>query len=289
MDLNSIVTLIVLWLIVVVAILLVFVYPRYRRKMVDSSPFPAPWLQILRRGLPIYKTMWPDQQRELRQLIKRFIDNKEFVGCAGQTIDDEVRVTIAAHACLLLLNRPSHEYQDLRSVLVYPSTFKVKHDKHDDFGLVTAGEHFLIGESWSNGKVILAWDSVQQSVQNFADGHNVVLHEFAHQLDHESGTTNGAPLLYNKGAYGDWARVFSDEFAHLQHASAVQQKTLIDAYGASDPAEFFAVVTETFYERPHELAARHYKLFEELKSYYRVDPREWQRAPKLKEQLHATR
>lgn len=280
MDLKSIIILIVLWLLVVAVAVALFVYPRYRRKKTDATPFPAPWLQILRRSLPIYKTMWPDQQRELRQLIKRFVDHKQFVGCAGQVIDDEVRITIAAHACLLLLNRPSHEYQDLRAVLVYPSGFRVQHDKHDEFGLVTKGEHFLIGESWSNGKVILAWDSVQQSVQNFADGQNVVLHEFAHQLDHESGITNGAPLLYNKGAYGDWARIFSAEFLHLQHASAAHQQTLIDAYGASNPAEFFAVVTETFYERPHDMAAQHAQLFDELKSYYRVDPREWQAANK---------
>lgn len=280
MDLKSIITLALLWLLVVAVAVALFVYPRYRRKKIDASPFPAPWLQILRRSLPIYKTMWPDQQRELGQLIKRFVDNKQFIGCAGQSIDDEVRITIAAHACLLLLNRPSHEYQDLRTVLVYPSGFKVKHDKHDEFGLVTKGEHFLIGESWSNGKVILAWDSVQQSVRNFADGQNVVLHEFAHQLDHESGVTNGAPLLYNKGAYGDWARIFSSEFMQLQQATIAQDQTLIDTYGASNPAEFFAVVTETFYERPHDLAARHAELFDELKSYYRVDPREWQSANK---------
>lgn len=280
MDLKSIITLIILWLLGGTIAFALFVYPRYRRKRIDASPFPTPWLQILRRSLPIYKTMWPNQQRELRQLIKRFVDTKQFIGCAGQVIDDEVRITIAAHACLLLLNRPSHEYQDLRAVLVYPSGFKVKHDKQDEFGLVTHGEHFLIGESWSNGKVILAWDSVQQSVQNFADGHNVVLHEFAHQLDHESGVTNGAPLLYNKGAYGDWARIFSAEFMQLQQASATHHQTLIDAYGASNPAEFFAVVTETFYERPHELAVRHAELFDELKSYYQVDPREWQSAQK---------
>lgn len=289
MDLKSILILLFLWLIVVAAVLLLFVYPRYRRKKVDTSPFPTSWLQILRRSLPIYKTMWPNQQQELRQLIKRFVGSKEFIGCAGQLIDDEVRVTIAAHACLLILNRPSHEYQDLRAVLVYPSTFKVKHDKRDEFGLVTPGEHFLIGESWSNGKVILAWDSVQKSVQNFADGHNVVLHEFAHQLDHESGVTNGAPLMYNKGAYGDWSRIFSKEFTQLQHASAAHHQTLIDAYGASNPAEFFAVVTETFYERPYDLATRHPALFEELKSYYCVDPREWQRAPKSMDPHHATR
>ncbi|MCB1666263.1 MAG: zinc-dependent peptidase [Pseudomonadales bacterium] len=279
MDLKSILSLIVLWGFGIVVALMLFVYPRYRRKKVDASPFPAPWLQILRDSLPVYKRMWPDQQRELRQLIKRFLNSKEFVGCAGQTINDEIRVTIAAHACLLLVGRPSHEYQDLHTILVYPTGFVVNHEKHDEFGLVTEGEHFLIGESWGNGKVILAWDSVQQSVRNFADGQNVVLHEFAHQLDHESGVTNGAPLLYSKGAYADWSRVFSEEFLRLQHDSAHHHHTLIDEYGATNPAEFFAVVTETFYERPYELASRHPSLFEELMSYYRVDPREWQRVP----------
>lgn len=279
MDLKSILILMVLWGFGIVVALMLFVYPRYRRRKIDESPFPAPWLQILRRCLPVYKRMWPDQQRELRQLIKRFVDSKEFVGCAGQVINDEIRITIAAHACLLLVGRPTHEYKDLRTVLVYPSGFVVDHEQHDEFGLVTEGEHFLIGESWGNGKVILAWDSVQQSVRNFADGQNVVLHEFAHQLDHESGVTNGAPLLYSKGAYADWSRVFSEEFLRLQHDSAHDHHTLIDEYGATNPAEFFAVVTETFYERPHELARRHHLLFEELMSYYRVDPREWQRVP----------
>lgn len=276
MDLKSILTLIVLWGFGIAVALMLFVYPRYRRKKLDAAPFPAPWLPILRRSLPIYKRMWPDQQRELRQLIKRFVDSKEFIGCQGQQIDDEIRVTIAAHACLLLVGRPSHEYPDLRSVLVYPTGFVVNHEHPDEFGLVNEGEHFLIGESWGNGKVILAWDSVQRSVHNFADGQNVVLHEFAHQLDHESGVTNGAPLLYNKGAYADWSRVFSEEFLRLQHDSAHHQHNLIDEYGATNPAEFFAVVTETFYERPYELAQRHASLFEELKSYYHVDPREWQ-------------
>lgn len=271
-------TLVALWLIVVLVALFLFVYPRWQRRRLDATPFPPAWLPILRTRLPIYKAMWPDQQKQLRQLITRFLHQKHFVGCAGQIITDEVRITIAAHACLLLLNRSSHEYQDLRTILVYPSGFIVNHQTRDEFGLVSEKENFLIGESWSNGKVILAWDSVERSVANFSDGENVILHEFAHQLDHESGMTNGAPLLYSKGAYGSWAQVFSAEFAQLQKASAQEQHTLIDEYGASDPAEFFAVVTETFYERPHQMSHRHPALFEQLKSYYRVDPREWQPA-----------
>ena len=277
MDLRNSLILTGLWLIVVAVALRLFVYPHWRRRRLDASPFPAPWLAILRQNLPVYRAMWPDQQKQLRQLIKRFVDSKTFVGCAGQTIDDEVRITIAAHACLLLLNRPTHEYQDLRAILVYPSGFVVDHNTLDEAGVVSEDEHYLIGESWENGKVILAWDSVQHSVQNFADGENVVLHEFAHQLDHESGITNGAPLLYQRGSYTRWAEVFSDEFERLRQDSDEERQTLIDDYGATDPAEFFAVVTETFYEQPHALAQQHAALFEQLKSYYRVDPREWQR------------
>jgi MtfA peptidase len=277
MDQRSILILIGLWLIVVAVAARLFIYPRWRRKRLDASPFPAPWLSILRRNLPVYRAMWPDQQKQLRQLIVRFLDSKTFIGCAGQQITDEVRVTIAAHACLLLLNRPTHEYQALRSVLVYPSGFVVDRDDVDEAGVVSEDEHFLIGESWENGKVILAWDSVQHSVRNFADGENVVLHEFAHQLDHESGLTNGAPLLYQRGSYTRWAEVFSEEFERLRQDSDEERRTLIDEYGATNPAEFFAVVTETFYEQPHALAQQHAALFEQLKSYYRVDPREWQR------------
>ncbi|MDP1932739.1 MAG: zinc-dependent peptidase [Gammaproteobacteria bacterium] len=281
MTLQPIFILIALWSIVVAVTLFLFVYPRYRRRKLDTTPFPPAWLTILRRNLSVYKSMWPDQQEQLRKLIVRFLRGKDFVGCAGQEINDEIRVTIAAQACLLLLNRPSHEYQDLRTILVYPSGFMVNRDHHDEFGLVTEQKRFLSGESWSNGKVILAWDSVERGIRNFRDGENVVLHEFAHQLDHESGITNGAPLLYSKGSYSKWARIFSEEFSALQKASDEERATLIDQYGATDPAEFFAVVTETFYERPHEMAHEHAELFEELKAYYRVDPREWQHKPPL--------
>lgn len=279
MDLSTTLTLIALWLIVVAVALLLFVYPRYRRRKLDATPFPPAWLMILRDNLKVYRAMWPNQQEQLRRLIIRFLDSKEFIGCGELVITDEIRVTIAAHACLLLLNRTSNEYQDLRSILVYPSGFVVDREHHDESGVVTEEENYLAGESWSVGKVILAWDSVEHGLSSFADGQNVVLHEFAHQLDHESGVTNGAPLLYKKSDYRNWAQVFAREYAALQRASDENSETLIDPYGASDPAEFFAVVTETFYERPHEMASAHPELFAELLAYYRVDPREWQPPP----------
>ncbi len=276
MDTTATVTLIIILFIVLAVAAGAFVFPVYRRRRLDRHPFPDGWHAIVKDKLPIYTRMTAAQQLQLQQLITRFLHSKDIVGCAGLQITDEIRVTIATHACLLLLNRPSNEYGELRTILVYPSSFLVKHGTADAAGIVTAETHALSGESWSNGRVVLAWDNVAHGVHDFSDGHNVVLHEFAHQLDHQSGITNGAPLLYSRSAYTNWARVFSKEFAQLQYAADSHINTLINQYGATDPAEFFAVVTETFYEKPDQLATHHAELFEELKMYYQVDPREWQ-------------
>src|SRR5690606_16521383 len=200
----------------------------------DATPFPREWLLILRGNLTIYRGMWPDQQAQLRRLIIRFLADKKFVGCAGQVIDDKVRITIAAHACLLLLNRATNEYHDLNYILVYPTDFLVRREERDEAGLVSEGAHALSGESWENGKVILAWESVEAGIRNFGDGDNVVLHEFAHQLDHESGITNGAPILGHNQSYDTWSRVLADEYAALCQACDEHRQTLIDPYGATN-------------------------------------------------------
>lgn len=250
-----------------------FVWPRWRRARIFRQQFPADWKATLRDHLPFYSRLPGELQQRLQNLIKLFIHDKVFVGCAGLSITDEMRVIIAAQACLLILNRPSTGYASLRSIYVYPSAFRAVHNVRDELGLVSTESRDMLGESWSSGRVVLAWDDVQKSARDFSDGYNVVLHEFAHQLDHESGTTDGAPLLYSKAAYKSWAYVFGQEFEKLQHSQPGE--SIIDHYGASDPAEFFAVVTETFFEEPLQLYEQHRELFEQLKSYYRLDPREW--------------
>ncbi len=277
MDLPSKIALLLIAVTVVLAALWLFAWPVWRRRQLDRRSFPESWLAVLKSCLPVYSHMSAAEQQRLQKLIMRFVASKRFVGCAGLSITDEIRVTVAAHACLLLLNRPDTSYSALRSILVYPSHFIVEHERRDEAGLVSQGRHVLAGESWSNGKVVLAWDDVEHGVRNFSDGYNVVLHEFAHQLDHQSGLSEAAPPSHSNAAYRNWAQVFSAEFAELQKASEQHMETLIDEYGATDPAEFFAVITETFYERPHQLAACHGALFEQLKLYYQVDPRNWQR------------
>ena len=265
----------ILLLIVLAVAAYLLLWPILRQRMITSRPVPEAWLTILQQRLPAFRNMPAEMRTQWLDLIKNFIYSKDFVGCAGLQITEEMKVVIASQACLLLLNRPSHEYRDLRTVLVYPTTFVAKREMKDELGLVAEHTHVLLGESWSNGKVILAWDDVEKGVRDFQDGQNVVLHEFAHQLDHESGSANGAPLLYQKNAYRTWSRVFSEEFSDLQKRLSRSMNSDIDQYGATNPAEFFAVVTEMFFERPGKLHHHHPQLFEQLLAYYRVDPRDW--------------
>jgi len=251
-----------------------FAWPAWRRRRLLRRPFPPAWLTILRHRLPFHDRMSPVQQEHLQELVTLFLADKRFVGCEGLAIDDDMRLTIAGQACLLLLNRPSRGFAGVGSIYLYPTAFQPLGEFEDETGLVYTHGHELLGESREDGKVVLAWDSVEYDVANFDDGFNVVLHEFAHALDQESGGANGAPLLYSRAAYESWAKTFGREFEALQQADP-EADVLLDDYGATDPAEFFAVATETFFEQPHELHEYHRELFEELRSYYRLDPRDW--------------
>lgn len=259
--------------------LLVFGLPRYRLHKALAQPFPNDWKAILRKRVSIYQRMPTDLQAQLEQRVKQFIHEKHFTGCNGLEMTDEMRVTIAGSACLLLLNRETAVYPGLRYILVYPEAFLVERVTQDDAGLMGSQRRGLLGESWDNGKVILSWADVLQGNRHFNDGQNVALHEFAHQLDHEDGSTNGAPPLSSAARYQRWAHVFTREFEVLQQAAYQHDETLIDYYGATNPAEFFAVVTETFFEQPNELAERHPSLFSELQHYYQVNPADWHSPP----------
>lgn len=240
-----------------------------------TSPFPENWLSIVRHTLPFYDNLPEKTQKELCAHINKFLFFKEFIGCAGLKITEEMRVTVATCACLLLLNRETFEFKAVRWIYMYPAEFVVRHSVKDAAGVVSSKSGVLAGEAWNNGRVILSWDSVKRGVFDFNDGANVVLHEFAHQLDGESGSMNGAPLLRSKGAYGSWATILSREFGSLQKHAYFGERTVLDVYGATNPAEFFAVATESFFEEPAELAREHGDLFNQLKDYYQVDPREW--------------
>jgi Mlc titration factor MtfA (ptsG expression regulator) len=260
---------------VVAGIAIALWVPRWRLRRALAAPFPREWVGILERNLGVYSRLAPPQRERLHLLIKEFLHTKHFTGVHGLDITDEIRVTIAGEACVLLLNRSRGVYPTLRYIIVYPSAFVVRRDHMGHDGIVDPSSRDLLGESWQNGKVILAWDSVLQGSRNFVDGHNLVLHEFAHQLDTEDGAADGTPRLGGEHSYRSWAAVLSGEFKELQVDRYHGRETLLDHYGATNPAEFFAVATETFFEKPRQMAKHHSELFEALRGYYRIDPREW--------------
>jgi Mlc titration factor MtfA (ptsG expression regulator) len=246
---------------------------RRNRRILLSSPFPEEWIEILNKNLPPYLKLSSTLRQQLHDLVRIFIAEKSFEGCGGLILTDEIRVTIAAQACMLLLNRDVECYPKLFSILVYPSTYVA--GARDTLHGGWEEESVRLGESWQSGAVVLAWDNVLQGAANFKDGHNVTMHEFAHQLDQEDGAGDGTPILGTRSAYSVWARVFSKEYELLQRKTDHGRKSVMHGYGATNPAEFFAVATETFFEKPRQLNKHHPELFKELQIFYKINPLEW--------------
>ncbi|CAH0257244.1 Protein MtfA [Massilia sp. Bi118] len=264
-------------------LLLAWGMPRWRLRQALARPLSSAQLGIIERNVVQYRGMPAAMREQLQGLVKRFLHEKTFVGCAGLELTEEMRVTIAAQACLLLLNRRTGVYPGLHAVLVYPGAFLVPRKQVDAGGVVTETRQDLLGESWGDGRVILSWDHVRRAGHDPEGAQNVVLHEFAHQLDSESGSTNGAPILGSAERYQRWSETLARDFAQLQRDTWWGYRDVLDPYGASSPAEFFAVATESFFEQPHALAARHPELYAEFERYFRVDPRDWFPQPQWQE------
>lgn len=246
-----------------------------RRARIRRQAFPAAWREILRRRMPAYARLPADLQLRLKKHVQVLVAEKPFIGCSGLQMTDEMRVLIAAQAALLLLGGQIGYFPGLRQVLVYPGAFVVERSASDELGLTHQTRRALVGESWQQGQVLLSWDDVVAGAADPADGHNVVIHEFAHQLDQERGRANGAPWLGRRERYAGWAAVLGAEYAALRAAVERGEAGVIDAYAASEPAEFFAVVSEHFFEQPAALEAGHPALYREFARYYGVDPRAW--------------
>jgi len=246
-----------------------------RRARLRRQPFPAAWRRILRRRVPQVALLPSRKQLELKQHMQVFLAEKAFIGCGGLRVTDEMRVSIAAQACLLLLGRSRDYFPELRQILLYPGAFIVDRLNTSAGGVQREQRQVLAGESWTQGQVLLSWEDALQGAADPADGRNVVIHEFAHQLDQEKGYANGAPRLGSRAAYAAWSTVMQQEFAALQSRVERGEWSLMSAYGATDPAEFFAVGSEVFFEQPQALRHFHPALYQAFSGYYQLDPAGW--------------
>lgn len=252
---------------------------RGRRLAWARLSVPAEWREPLRAHIPFYDRLPASLRERVHGLMQIFLREKTFVGCNGLVVTDEMRVVIAAYACLLVVNRPgvprAYFYDELMSILVYPSAFVVPESDEED-GIVTEGHSVLSGQAWDVRRIILSWEDVRDAA---SEQDNVVLHEFAHYLDMEDETMDGAPGLGSAADYEEWSSTFWAEYEKLADDIDAGRETLLDPYAATEPAEFFAVATETFFHQPHALRSAHEKLYEQLEKYYRLDPASWSSAP----------
>lgn len=252
-----------------------FLKERHRNRL-KARPFPNEWQKIIKSRVAFFVRLSATDQTELLGHIQVFLAEKGFEGCAGLEIDDEIRVTIAAQACLLLLHRKTDYFPRLLTILVYPSTYQVEEHRQVTGPIWEEGRMSRLGEtSRQMGTLVLSWDAVQSGAADPSDGKNVVLHEFAHQLDYENFAADGTPALATRQQQLAWREVMRTEFASLRAAEETGIATLLDTYGATNPAEFFAVSTEAFFERPTMLRAQHPRLYLELQQYFQQDPVEF--------------
>jgi len=244
-----------------------------RRQELRERPFPAPWRSALEGSVPLYRRLPPDDREELHGHIQVLLAEKRFEGAAGLRVTDTMRLIVAAQAAILLLHRAGEPFPTLTSIILYPGEYGVQEEIEDEDGLVEEVDEGRAGESWRTGAVVLSWEDIENDSES--DCQNVVLHEFAHQLDGESGDLNGAPMLADRDLRQRWADAMSSAFKRLGEAVERDEDTLLDPYGADDPAEFFAVATEAFFLVPTQLESEEPNLYAVLGEYFGQDPARW--------------
>ena len=249
----------------------------WQRRRLRREPFPSSWEDLLRQGFGFYRRL-PDRDLEaLRAHIQVFLAEKVFEGCGGQVVTDRLRVVVAAYASLLLLHRSNQCYPLLGTVLIYPSSFAAPISYVDTHGVVTEVLEERLGESWDIGTIVFAADRLEGLGVDQGAGLNVILHEFAHQVDFEEGISAGAVLRCPREGCRDWADLWRSEYHRMRRQRRRGRPQVLDPYGTESVTEFFAVATEVFFEQPVRLKAHHPGLYEELQAVYRQDPAAWNR------------
>jgi MtfA peptidase len=240
-----------------------------------AGPFPVAWEQYLHANVAIYRLLPSGTQERLRNTLRIFVAERRWEGCGGLALTEEIQVTVAAQACLLLLGMEHDYFSQVSSILVYPSGFQVDEHRAGQGGLIHEEGVAVIGQAWRRGPVILAWDEVLADGREAGQGHNVVYHEFAHQLDFQGAWPHPMSRTERRELERRWNEVMTSEYERLIRASEQGRATLLDDYGATSPAEFFAVSTECFFEQPVRLQRRHPQLHDILRLFYGQDPKEW--------------
>jgi len=239
-----------------------------------SAVLKPEYIAILQRNVSLYARLPEPLVHILHGHINYFLDDKEFVGCNGQSISDEVRLTIAGNACLLILKKPAPIFSGFKTILVYPEPYRAQQTSYD--GLVKISSHSnRAGESWHRGPIVLAWSDVLHGSRNEFDGHNVVLHEFAHKLDEENHLMDGLPILREAADYANWSKTLNREYGEFLARVEQHKNSVIDNYGATSAVEFFAVITESFFEKPQQMQRKLPALYEQLAHYFDLDPATW--------------
>jgi MtfA peptidase len=255
---------------------------RRRRRLAFGQDLPEPMRAAIAYNVPVTRSLPPDFAHRLEGLVIAFLAEKQFVGCNGLAITDEIRATIAAQACLLLLGRLGL-YDELQSILVYPGAFWVEDEVHDDDGLVTHRRRELSGEAWDSHRIILSWEDIEATARRPADGYNVVLHEFAHYLDAEgrglapraADASGKSPASGSPRTLDAWRRDMVAEYAALCDAVTRGEPTFLDPYAAEDEIEYFAVTSEEFIECSGELRSALPRVYSLLREFYGTDPAAW--------------
>lgn len=245
----------------------------HRRKKILEEQFPAEWEDVLVRRMAHWSYLDDDERARLRDLLQVFVAEKHWEGCHDFDLTDDVKVTIAGEACLLLLGLDGIEYDNVREVLVYPTTVITPNAPHAQYGpIVESGSEPIIGEAAYGGPVLLVWDAVTETARHPERGENVVYHEFAHKLDMLSGQMNGTPPLASRYQLDRWVEVCTAEFEHVQQCAQRRERTFLDPYAGRNVAEFFAVGTEAFFDRPVQMKHRRPRLYKVLSDFFNQDP-----------------
>ena len=244
-----------------------------RRRAIGAKPIPPPWLDILEKDVSHYGRLADSGRARLRNDMRVLIAEKRWEGCGGLDMNDRIRVVIAAQACVLLLGLEHDFYPHLRTILVYPTAYLSPATAPGFDGIQQP--QVRLGEAMYRGPVVLSWADTLAGARREGDGHNLVFHEFAHQLDQQDTAFDGTPRLGSRQQYREWQRVMTREFEQLVERSSLGRATLLDQYGAQNPAEFFAVATECFFEQGTRMARIHPQLYEQIKRFYRQDPTTW--------------